>query len=110
MNLRLFGSFSLTKVVRWGLMVAVALSIQARTVADSVTEWNERALACTVAAKQLPYAATRAMAMVHVAMFDAANSVEHLWLAEMSSAESCIDSFLTQARTLSLHLTKSSFA
>jgi|SRR5467141_377609 len=34
---------------------------------------------------------------------------EALWLAEMSSAESCIDSFLAQARTLSLHLTKSSF-
>jgi len=32
-----------------------------------------------------------------------------LWLAEMSSAESCIDSFLAQARTLSLHLTKSAF-
>src|SRR6516225_3906601 len=27
-----------------------------------------------------------------------------VWLAEMSSAESCIHSFLAQARTLSLHL------
>ena len=33
----------------------------------------------------------------------------HLWLAEMLSAESGIDPFSPQARTLSLHLSKSSF-
>src|SRR5215813_3019300 len=35
--------------------------------------------------------------------------MEDLWLAEMLSAESGIDPFSPQARTLSLHLIKSSF-
>ena len=36
-------------------------------------------------------------------------ALDYLWLAEMSSAESCIDSFLVQARTLSLHFDQSAF-
>ena len=45
--------------------------------ADVITEWNERALNCTLAAKQAPFVAPRTMAMVQVAVFDAVNSIEH---------------------------------
>jgi len=44
--------------------------------ADAVTDWNEKALAAATQAKQLPFTATRTMALVHTAMFDAVNSIE----------------------------------
>jgi hypothetical protein len=43
---------------------------------DAVTEWNQRAVNCALEAKQFPFVATRTLAMVHTAMFDAMNSVE----------------------------------
>jgi hypothetical protein len=60
---------------RWFLFLAVLVA-PAMVSADVVTEWNERALACTTMAKQPPFTATRTMAMVHTAMFDAVNSIE----------------------------------
>ena len=62
-------------------IVAAAFTLPAWAAADSITEWNERTFACTVTAKQGPYPASRALAMVHVAMFDAANSIEHRYSA-----------------------------
>jgi hypothetical protein len=62
-------------LTRWFVLVAVLVS-PVVAAADVVTEWNERALACTTAAKQPPFTATRTMAMVHTAMFDAVNSIE----------------------------------
>ena len=44
--------------------------------ADTLWEWNDAALAATVAARQPPFVATRVMAILDVAMFDAANAVE----------------------------------
>jgi hypothetical protein len=44
--------------------------------ADAVTEWNERTVAASAQAKELPAAASRTVAIVHTAMFDAINSVE----------------------------------
>jgi len=44
--------------------------------ADAVTEWNEKTIAASAQAKQLPAAASRTVAIVHTAMFDAINSVE----------------------------------
>lgn len=44
--------------------------------ADVVTEWNEKTIAASAQAKELPPAASRTVAMVHTAMFDAINSVE----------------------------------
>src|SRR5262245_22020685 len=81
MNLQLFGSLSFTKALRCLLVAVGTLLIPAYAVADSITEWNERALACTTTAKLIPYPASRAIAMVHVAMFDAANSIEHRYAA-----------------------------
>lgn len=44
--------------------------------ADVVMDWNETALASTTAAKQPTTVATRTMAIVHTAMFDAMNAIE----------------------------------
>jgi len=44
--------------------------------ADVVADWNETAVARLLAARQLPPDGARAMAIVHVAMFDAINAVE----------------------------------
>jgi hypothetical protein len=44
--------------------------------ADAVTEWNEKTVAASAQAKQLPAAASRTVAIVHTAMFDAINSIE----------------------------------
>jgi hypothetical protein len=49
-------------------------------VADAVTEWNEKTMAASAQAKQLPAAASRTVTMVHTAMFDAMNSVEGRYL------------------------------
>jgi hypothetical protein len=44
--------------------------------ADVVIEWNQKAGAAVVEAKLYPFVAGRAMSLVHVAMFDAINSIE----------------------------------
>ncbi len=44
--------------------------------ADAVLDWNETALSAFLAAKQTPADGARAMAMVHVAIFDSINAVE----------------------------------
>lgn len=62
--------------VRCWFLAATMFFVPVLSRADVVTEWNERALACTLQAKQLPFVATRTMAMVHTAIFDAVNSVE----------------------------------
>jgi hypothetical protein len=47
------------------------------TRADVVTDWNEKAVAFVTSKSMPPPAADRIMAMVHVAMYDAVNSIEH---------------------------------
>lgn len=44
--------------------------------ADVITDWNETAVAAGYVAKQLPPAHTRVVAMVHLAMFEAVNSLD----------------------------------
>ena len=61
---------------RCSIVVATMLFTPLVSSADVVTEWNERAVAATLQAKQLPFVATRVLAMVHTAMFDAVNSIE----------------------------------
>lgn len=60
---------------RWWFLVPALLSIPA-VAADAVSEWNQRAEACALEAKQDALFATRTLAIVHVAMFDAMNSIE----------------------------------
>ena len=81
MNLRIFKSFVFPNALRWWLVAGTVFVLPACAVADSVMEWNEKALACTLTAKQPSYVAARTMAIVHVAMFDAINSIEHGYTA-----------------------------
>ena len=58
-------------------LVAMALLLAPLiAAADAVTEWNEKTVAASAQAKQLPAAASRTVAIVHTAMFDAINSIE----------------------------------
>src|SRR5688572_30587697 len=45
-------------------------------IADVITDWNEKAVAAGYAARQGPPPHTRIVAMVHLAMFEAVNSIE----------------------------------
>src|SRR5262245_41702327 len=48
--------------------------------ADVITDWLEKAVGFVVARQMLPPQAERVIASVHVAMFDAVNSVERRYL------------------------------
>jgi hypothetical protein len=62
------------KAMRWLAVIAImANPVAAR--ADMVTDWNQIALTATETAKAPPPVQTRAMAMVHAAIFDAVNAV-----------------------------------
>jgi len=50
---------------RWWFLVPALLSIPA-VAADAVSEWNQRAEACALEAKQDALFATRTLAIVHV--------------------------------------------
>jgi hypothetical protein len=62
--------------VRDWLLLFTILASPAIASPDSITEWNQRAVNCALEAKQYPFVATRTLAIVHTAMFDAMNSVE----------------------------------
>jgi PAP2 superfamily len=63
-------------LLRSGLVSLAILIAPLLCSADAVTEWNEKAIAASAQAKQLPAAASRTVAIVHTAMFDAINSIE----------------------------------
>jgi PAP2 superfamily len=44
--------------------------------ADVITDWNEKVVTAGVKASQAPFVHTRSAAIVHVAMFDAVNSID----------------------------------
>jgi hypothetical protein len=52
-----------------------ALTTSAR--ADVITDWNEKATALVANHRMLPPQAERIIACMHVAMFDAVNSLDH---------------------------------
>ena len=56
---------------------AAALAMPATTSADVITQWNEMAIAAATAGGQNPLVASRTVAMVQTAMFDAVNSIEN---------------------------------
>src|SRR5262249_8886082 len=59
------------------VLVAVALITPAPSAfADVIADWNEKAIAFVTPRMTPPPAATRVVAMVQVAMFDAVNSIE----------------------------------
>jgi len=66
---------SIVQVRAW-ILAAAMMAAPAAHAGDVVTEWNQKAGAAVVEAKVYPFAGGRAMSMVHVAMFDAINSIE----------------------------------
>jgi hypothetical protein len=73
------------------LLVAVALIAPAPSAfADVITDWNEKAVAF-VTGKMAPAAAQRIVTIMHLAMFDAVNSIEpryRPYLTELPAAAS----------------------
>ena len=65
------------RALEWALAAAAAgMTAGIAGASDVVGEWNERLLASVVATGQGPPLAARTMAMTHVAMFEAVNSVD----------------------------------
>ena len=60
------------------VMIVAGLSGPAS--ADVITDWNEKTVALVAARTILPPQAERVVASVHVAMFDAVNSIERRYL------------------------------
>jgi PAP2 superfamily len=61
--------------LRWMIPVMVLACQSGPVSADVITDWNEKAVAW-VTPRMTPPAAQRAVTIVHVAMFDAVNSIE----------------------------------
>jgi hypothetical protein len=59
------------------VLIAIALTgLSQPASADVITDWNDRAVAYVLSRGMSPPPAERIIAMVHVAMFDAINSIE----------------------------------
>jgi hypothetical protein len=59
----------------WPLLAALLMNPFAAASANVVTDWDEKAVAI-IQPRMVPPVAYRAMAIVHIAMFDAVNSIE----------------------------------
>ena len=59
----------------WLLLAACLVSPLTTASANVVTDWDEKAVAL-IQPRMVPPVAYRAMAIVHIAMFDAVNSIE----------------------------------
>jgi hypothetical protein len=62
----------------WLLLAACLMSPLSTASANVVTDWDEKAVAF-IQPRMVPPVAYRAMAIVHIAMFDAVNSIEPLY-------------------------------
>jgi hypothetical protein len=59
-----------------GLVLAGSLLASAFVRADAITDWNELGVAAVAAARLSPDAQSRSLAMMHIAMFEAVNSIQ----------------------------------
>ncbi len=57
--------------------VVILTGLAGSASADVISDWNENSVAFVTMRRMLPPQAERVMATVHVAMFDAVNSIEH---------------------------------
>jgi hypothetical protein len=62
--------------LRWVASVVFLTGLSGPVSADVITDWNDKAVAFVTKQRLLPPQAERVMASVHVAMFDAVNSIE----------------------------------
>jgi hypothetical protein len=66
------------RLIKRTAAVVICVSAFAPSVfANAITDWDEKAV--SILATQTPYEGQRVMAMLHVAMFDAVNSIERRW-------------------------------
>jgi hypothetical protein len=66
--------------LRWISSAIILAGLTGPACADVITDWNEKAVAFVTARSMLPPQAERVMAAVHLAMFDAVNSIDHRYL------------------------------
>jgi hypothetical protein len=62
--------------LRWIAPIMILTGLGGPASADVITDWNEKAVAFVTKHRMLPPQAERVIASVHVAMFDAVNSIE----------------------------------
>jgi len=61
---------------RWAASIMILTALGGPVSADVITDWNEKAVAFVIKQRLLPPQAERVIASVHLAMFDAVNSIE----------------------------------
>src|SRR4051812_37446160 len=69
------------KNLRWAVPVMTLATVASPACADVITDWNEKSVALIAARNMLPPQAERVIASMHVAMFDAVNSIERRYVA-----------------------------
>lgn len=62
-------------------LAAMCFLVPTTSMADVVLDWNEHGVAAVLAARQSPPDGARAMAMMHVAMFNAVNTIERRYVS-----------------------------
>lgn len=63
-------------VTRISLITSLRVGLSVTAHADVITDWNDKVVAAGVQARQAPFVHTRSVAIVHVAMFDAVDSID----------------------------------
>jgi PAP2 superfamily len=63
-------------VTRISLIASLLVGLSVTAHADVITDWNDKVVAVGVQARQAPFVHTRSVAIVHVAMFDAVDSID----------------------------------
>lgn len=63
-------------VTRMNLIASLLVGLSVTAHADVIADWNEKVVAAGVKPPQAPFVHTRSAAIVHVAMFDAVNSID----------------------------------
>src|SRR4051812_25242576 len=70
------GEIAMLKNLRWAASIMILTALGGPVSADVITDWNEKAVAFVTKQRLLPPQAERVIASVHLAMFDAVNSIE----------------------------------
>jgi hypothetical protein len=63
-------------IARIILIASLSLRLGGLAVADVITDWNDKVVSAGVKTSQAPFVHTRSAAIMHVAMFDAVNSID----------------------------------
>jgi hypothetical protein len=77
--------------LRWAMPAMILAGLTGPVCADVVTDWNEKAVAFVTKRAMLPPQAERVMASMHVAIFDAINSIERRYQPYLIQVEAAKD-------------------